>query len=177
MYRNDISKFITHYVPWHWHKEVEFVYVLKGNMTVENNGNKVDLSSGDGAFINMNQLHAMRSVNNESCETINIVFDTEIIAGPPHSIYESKYVLPLTKNNEIDIILLKPAITWQNAILKMLVVAPVLKIIEPSTLLIKLINSFSTLLDVVSWYPLITNLPFVFSVNFYNWLVFIPVIY
>ena len=123
MYHNDISKFVTHYVPWHWHKEVEFVYVLKGIITVENNGNIVDLSCGDGAFINKNQLHAMRSINNESCDIINIVFDTEIIAGSPHSIYESKYVLPLTKNNEIDIVLLKPAIAWQNTILKMLIEA------------------------------------------------------
>lgn len=120
MYLNDISEFVMHYVPWHWHKEVEFVYVIKGNITIESNGNQLDLSSGDGAFINVNQLHSMRSMHNESCEVINIVFDTEIIAGPPHSIYESKYVLPLTKNNEIDVVLLKSAIAWQNSILKML---------------------------------------------------------
>ena len=48
MYCNDISEFITHYVPWHWHREIEFGYVLNGNMVIEYTGHKVNLSPGDG---------------------------------------------------------------------------------------------------------------------------------
>ena len=120
MYCNDISEFPMHYVPWHWHEELELGYVLNGSMMIESDGSKAELSPGDGFFINSNQLHAMRPADNASCETVNIVFAPEIIAGAPHSIYESKFVLPLTAGSEVGVALLRPSVEWQNGILKRL---------------------------------------------------------
>lgn len=120
MYCNDISEFITHYVPWHWHREIEFGYVLNGNMVIEYTGHKVNLSPGDGFFINSNELHAMRPLNDGSCETVNIVFSAEVIAGAPHSIYENKYVLPLMANREVAVVPLFQTEAWQKSLLSLL---------------------------------------------------------
>ncbi len=117
MYCNNISDFVTHYVPWHWHKEIEFGYVLKGGMTIESSSHKEILSAGDGFFINSNQLHAMRPAQGSPCETVNIVFDPEVIAGAPHSVYESKYVLPLTTNSAISVITFFSHVDWQSVVL------------------------------------------------------------
>lgn len=120
MYCNDISGFVTHYVPWHWHEELEFGYVLSGNMVLEYTGHKKSLSPGDGFFINSNRLHAMRPTGNEPCETVNIVFSPEIIAGTPHSVYENKYVLPLIANHGTDAVTFTPVKGWQRALLDIL---------------------------------------------------------
>lgn len=117
MYCNDIYGLVTHYVPWHWHREVEFGYVSEGSIAIEYENHKLTLASGDGFFINSNRLHAMRPVGRPPCKTVNIVFDPEIIAGAPHSVYETKYVLPLVANPNIGVVTFSPAVGWQRSVL------------------------------------------------------------
>ncbi len=120
MYCNDITAFITRYVPWHWHKEMEFGYVVEGMLVIECENHKTDLAPGDGFLINSNQLHAMRPAAPGPCVTVNIVFDPEIVGGAPHSIYENKYVLPLTTDPKISIVPLFPSERWQASVLSLL---------------------------------------------------------
>ncbi len=118
MYCNDISLFVTRNVPWHWHEECELVFVKKGEILLISNGKKTPMQEGAGAFINSNQLHSMQPVKNKKSETINIVFNKEVIAGAPQSIFDTKYVMPLTANSNISTVDFAPHIPWQNSVLK-----------------------------------------------------------
>jgi len=46
-------------VPWHWHEEVEFSYVLRGNLRVTLPGQSYIFQENQGFFINSNILHTM----------------------------------------------------------------------------------------------------------------------
>lgn len=44
-------------VPWHWHEELEFLYVREGEIDYWTAGNYVHLKKSDGLFINTNVMH------------------------------------------------------------------------------------------------------------------------
>lgn len=56
-YYEDIWDFDFHCIDWHWHPEVEFVYVQHGKADFLVGGNRYVLSSGDGIFINSQVIH------------------------------------------------------------------------------------------------------------------------
>jgi AraC-like DNA-binding protein len=116
MYDNDIAAFTLHYVPLHWHAEAELVYAPAGGVMLDSGGKTALLAPGGGAFINAGCLHAMRPTQAGACETINIVFHPELIAGAPYSIFAQKYVQPLLQSG-VGALPLQPDIPWQASAL------------------------------------------------------------
>lgn len=49
---------ITSY-PLHWHKEIEFIYVIDGTLTVSVNSRKFEMNRGDISVILPEQPHAL----------------------------------------------------------------------------------------------------------------------
>lgn len=104
MHKDETQNFIGGYVPWHWHEEVEFTYVLQGILKIGYKNQIVILKPGDGAFTNSNILHTMC---NGGEGTDNVIFYTQIIqrgflGGRPGSIWERRYLLPLLENREVE---------------------------------------------------------------------------
>ena len=58
----DLSKTL---VPWHWHEELEFGYVLEGVVKVSTAERTEVFVAGEGFFINSNVLTAM--TNEQNC--------------------------------------------------------------------------------------------------------------
>lgn len=71
-YYEDIWDFDFHCIDWHWHPEVEFVYVQHGKADFLVGGNRYVLSSGDGIFINSQVIHRFEA--EDSTIIPNIVF-------------------------------------------------------------------------------------------------------
>ena len=46
-------------VPWHWHEELEFVYVVSGAVTLTTTNQNLVFQKGEGFFINTNILCTM----------------------------------------------------------------------------------------------------------------------
>ena len=44
-------------VPWHWHEELEILYVREGEIDYWTAGNCIHLRKSDGIFINTNVMH------------------------------------------------------------------------------------------------------------------------
>ena len=44
-------------VPWHWHEELEFVYVLEGELEYWTAGKQICLKRTEGIFVNANVMH------------------------------------------------------------------------------------------------------------------------
>nr|WP_253285013.1 cupin domain-containing protein [Pseudoflavonifractor sp. MSJ-30] len=59
-YVEDIWEFDFHCVDWHWHPEVEVIYVLEGTATVLAGSGSYRLSAGTAAFLNTQVIHCFR---------------------------------------------------------------------------------------------------------------------
>lgn len=114
------EKFPGGFIPWHWHADVEVMYILQGKMELRVNMGEYVLSEGDAVFINTNVLHYQRPCAGIKTITLNQVFDPTLISGRYHSIFEQKYVEPLLNCREIDVMLLKQSDVRQRKIIDLI---------------------------------------------------------
>lgn len=97
------------YIPWHWHRDVEFIYIVQGTIKLTTNMDEYILNAGEAAFINTNVLHLQVPERHSSVITLNQVFDSSLIAGAPVSIYARKYVEPILTCQDIDVMIFHPS--------------------------------------------------------------------
>jgi len=86
--------------PWHWHKELELMYVSHGGAAAEYGTQRAHLGEGDGFFCNTRVLHRFRIEGSEDCRLCYLVFDTRLITGGTGTVYHQKYVQPLISDHE-----------------------------------------------------------------------------
>lgn len=99
----------------HWHDDLEFIYILSGEMQYNVNGKIVTVSDDEGIFINSRQMHFGFSAAKKECEFICIRLHPILLCA--NSAYESDYVLPVLNNADLDYLLLKREKPWQNKII------------------------------------------------------------
>lgn len=97
------------YIPWHWHRDVEVVYMVQGTLKFTTNMGEYILQAGEAAFINTNVLHLQTPEKHSHVISLNQVFDPALIAGAPMSIYAQKYVEPVLSCRDIDVMIFRPA--------------------------------------------------------------------
>ncbi len=115
-YPEDIWQFDFHRVDWHWHHELEFLFVAKGTAICLVGTNKIELHQGCGLFINSSILHRFEAQG--STFVPNIVFSPTLLAPESSLIYE-KYISPVI-NSSIEYQIFNPHTTWQNHVLQLL---------------------------------------------------------
>ena len=76
-YPEDIWQFDFHRIDWHWHHELEFLYVAEGTAICFIGTSKVELHKGCGIFINSGVLHCFKA--RSSTFTPNIVFSPTLL--------------------------------------------------------------------------------------------------
>lgn len=85
-------------IPWHWHEEIEMIYIENGRMKVKIPSNAFILEKGDCLIINSNILHSAAAVT--ECELHSLVFSPILITGNEDLVFAKKYMQPiLTCNN------------------------------------------------------------------------------
>lgn len=87
-------------VPWHWHEELELVYVKAGRLKLQIPGRTFYLGPGDGFATNSNILHA--AVAEPNCTAYSLVFHPLLVAGGGESVFAEKYLMPLTRSAAFD---------------------------------------------------------------------------
>lgn len=87
-------------VPWHWHEELELVYVEKGCLKLQIPGKTFHLWPGEGFSVNSNILHA--AVAEPTCKAYSLVFSPLLITGGEESAFAVKYITPLTRSPSFD---------------------------------------------------------------------------
>jgi len=108
-YYDNLTLFDFNCIEWHWHTELEFVYVEAGTVTFWIGDKQFDLSEGSGVFINSKIFHRFYS----SAEAIipNFVCMPSFIASPDTLIYH-KYVLPVI-SSPLTFQIFHEEIPWQ----------------------------------------------------------------
>lgn len=86
-------------VPWHWHEEIEVIYIEAGIMEVQLPGKSFHGKAGDCFFINSNILHAVMAKSD--LEICSMVFHPSLISGQEDSVFSQKYVKPLLSCGEL----------------------------------------------------------------------------
>ncbi len=115
-YLEDIWQFDLHCISWHWHPELEFVYVTKGKATCYIGADKIELQSGYGMFINSGIIHRF-----EATETVifpNIVFSPLLLSPAQSHIYQ-KYISPVI-HSSITYQVFSPYTEWQHKVMQIL---------------------------------------------------------
>ncbi|ANY69340.1 hypothetical protein BBD42_24780 [Paenibacillus sp. BIHB 4019] len=119
-YIDELYTFENKKFPLHWHFELEFFIVQDGPLRAQIGNQFIELSPGDGIFVNGNTLHSFEQVHKEDrCKCPNIVFSAEMIA-PHSSIIFQKYVLPILINSDLPYFVLYAGIPWHKEILNKL---------------------------------------------------------
>lgn len=80
-------------IEWHWHEEIEVLYVERGSIQLTTPGSAVLLECGDGAIITSNVLHSAHT--DSYCELHSIVFRKEILTGGNDTIFARRYIQPV----------------------------------------------------------------------------------
>ena len=97
------------YVPWHWHEEVELNYVESGAVDICTPDNVYHVKAGEACFINSNVMMSKRKASDEDTIVKEHIFHTVLLSGHFHSVYEMRYVRPVTYDRGIEVIMLTDA--------------------------------------------------------------------
>jgi len=87
-------------IVWHWHEELEIVYIKEGHLKLQIPGKTFHLTGGQGFVINSNILHF--AVAEPYCELHSLVFHPLLITGNEDSVFARKYMTPLVKCTSFD---------------------------------------------------------------------------
>lgn len=66
-YQTTIKQNIQGHIPLHWHDEIQFVLITKGEAVFQVNENRVIVKEGDGLFINSGRLHTAQEKDYSGC--------------------------------------------------------------------------------------------------------------
>lgn len=94
----DIHQFAAGYIPSHWHKELEAFILLEGRVRIGAGDSTYSLRAGEGCFINTEAIHSFTADVSSACHYRSFVFNPDMIAGMPGSIFDIAYVRPLLEN-------------------------------------------------------------------------------
>lgn len=112
-YETTISKNINGYIPLHWHEEFQFVFVVKGEATFQINDVSVDVSEGEGVFINSGCLHMAKERNDSGCVYICLNVSPSFIVS--QELFPT-FVSPFMQATNIPYIRLVPNELWAGNI-------------------------------------------------------------
>jgi AraC-like DNA-binding protein len=108
-YYEDIWDFDFHCVDWHWHPELEYVYVQSGQAICFVGNEKLTVDVGCGLLINSRVIH--RFVAESSTIIPNVVYSPSLLA-PENSLLYQKYLHTFISSGA-DYILFDPSVPWQ----------------------------------------------------------------
>lgn len=99
----------------HWHDELEFIYVLSGDIKYLINGERIALRAGEGVFVNSRQLHRILGGTNK-CELLCLIFSPMLLCAAKY--VTGKFVQSILSAEDLPYIFLKSDMDWQKNILK-----------------------------------------------------------
>ena len=115
-YYEDLSVFDFNCVEWHWHTELEFIYIESGTVTLWIGEDQFNLTEGNGIFINTKIIHRLYSPSKALIP--NFVFMPSFIA-PCDSLIYQKYILPII-SYPLPFLIFHKEVCWQAKVLSIM---------------------------------------------------------
>lgn len=105
-------------IPWHWHEALEINLVKEGSICVSTTEGRFRFEKNEAFFINSNVLASMTV--DESCIMESHLFHGVFLSGHFKSIFETKYLTPVTQNRNIRLVCIRGESQPQKQILSKL---------------------------------------------------------
>lgn len=113
-YETTINQNINGYIPLHWHDEIQFVLIVKGEATFQINDEKLVVRESEGLFINSGCLHMAEDKNHSGCVYICLNVSPHFVLS--HELYTT-YVNPYIQATNLPYVYLDAKELWGKNIL------------------------------------------------------------
>ncbi|WBX80473.1 AraC family transcriptional regulator [Virgibacillus salarius] len=113
-YETMITKNIHGFIPLHWHDEIQFVLIIKGEAIFQVNEEKITVREGEGLFINSGCLHMATDENDSGCIYICLNVSPHFILS--QELYTT-HVSPYTQATNLPCLHLDTEEVWEKNIL------------------------------------------------------------
>ena len=91
--RDALSSFPDYRCPCHWHRDLEFIHVISGQMQYFVNGAIVTLEAGNGLVVNSSRLHYGFSPQQRQCWFTCVVVDPELLEARMSGFSSASYFI------------------------------------------------------------------------------------
>ncbi len=105
LHMRDMNDF---FVPWHWHEELEFNYAHRGSIEIQTAQRTYTAHQGEAYFINTNVMNTKRKAEGAATAVEHAhIFHPILLAGHYKSIFETRYLNPVLKNQSIEVLIIR----------------------------------------------------------------------
>lgn len=115
-YLDDAREYPDGVANWHWHREMEFVYVANGAFRCLLGSENPMLERGDGVFINSGVVHGFEASGIGTLP--NVLFAPEFVS-PERSLVYDRFIAPFLSSG-LSHMVLRASVPWQREMLKQL---------------------------------------------------------
>ncbi|MGV3464865.1 MAG: AraC family transcriptional regulator [Heyndrickxia sp.] len=113
-YETTIHQNIHGYIPLHWHDEIQFVRMIKGEAIFKINEDSILVGEGDGLYINSGCLHTAEEINQSNCKYVCLNVSPHFILN---SELNNNYVYPYLRATNLPFLFLDSKDLWASNIL------------------------------------------------------------
>ena len=106
VYPVTLSQMYLKLIRWHWHPEIEMIYMLEGQVEAMIDEESIILTPGQGIFVNQNVLHAFHRVEGYDAVFFSVVFHPAMIFGYGSAALSVKYLSPISENPHMKYLIL-----------------------------------------------------------------------
>jgi AraC-like DNA-binding protein len=104
-------------IPWHWHEEIELIYITKGVVRCAAGSKRFLLLEGEGALINAGVPHSLYEDPGSSYEKMDVIFHPRLLCNDADNACHSQYLTLLKQSADFPCFIFHADIPWQNTIL------------------------------------------------------------
>lgn len=101
----------------HWHDEVEFFYVIEGEVLFQLNTDYFPVKAGEAVFIESGEIHAGHSYHAATCMYGAVVFDKQLLSSSGFDHIQANYIAPFLDRSRTFPQHIKGETRWEKQIL------------------------------------------------------------
>lgn len=90
-------------INWHWHDELQYTFITKGEFLFRVGKQEIKLKEGEGLFINTQKIHNSHSLKDNS-SYLFVYFHPTLIPYEKNTYLYKKYISPILKNKNLSAI-------------------------------------------------------------------------
>jgi AraC-like DNA-binding protein len=105
------------HLDFHWHDELEFLYVTEGSAIFQVDISSYKVSAGEALFINSGKIHAGYAQEEPGCTYCAVVFNPSLLMGSSYDALQVKFLDPLLTGKYATSAHIKGTSEWDREIL------------------------------------------------------------
>lgn len=101
--------------PWHWHDDLELVFIQKGTIVIATQDKRLVLRDGDAIFLNKGVLHAEFAYLGTSANECHVNCHPDLLCPDHESAIYTKYLGPILNSRQMSyMVFLHDGPMWQR---------------------------------------------------------------